>query len=94
MLSLQDPAFKRSSGGDPQTWEFVIPDDRPGADPHDNVSCHELLSITKEVLAKLSDKEATILRLRFGLCEDIPLTNASVVSDSELDSIMLGKGLK
>jgi RNA polymerase primary sigma factor len=94
MLSLQDYARKSGAAGEfERTWEHVIPDDRPGADPHDNVSCHELLTITREVLSKLTLKESAILRLRFGLCQEVE-DNVSTVSAQELEDIKRGKGLK
>ena len=95
MISLQDfPKHGASSGSEyERTWEHIIPDDRPGVDPYDNVCCHELLNITKEVLSRLSVKEAAILRLRFGLCEDTD-NGSFVVSHVELTDIIKGYGMK
>lgn len=94
-LSLQGPAkSSTSTGSDPKTLENVIPDESPSADPFDNVSSHELLQVTRYVLNTLSPKEAAILRLRFGLCEDPSNDDEYPISDEEYTNVMKGNGMK
>jgi RNA polymerase primary sigma factor len=55
---------------DSGSLEDRIEDHDPHNDPYYNVSTKELISIVKRVLSTLTDKEAAILRLRFGLFDD------------------------
>lgn len=94
MLSLQAPAVSGpSTGTEPKTLENMLPDESPAADPFDNVSSHELLQITRYVLSTLSPKEAAIIRLRFGLCEDPTDGDSYPITEEEMESIMKGKGM-
>ena len=90
-VSLQQPL---SSSGDGDTIEDKVEDDRPGADPFDNVSEKQLLLITEEVVKGLSSKEAAILRLRFGLNEDPNDAVGFPITEAELATVMQGKGLQ
>ena len=55
-------------------------------------SIKQLLGITKNVMSTLSVKEAAILRLRFGLVEDIEDTGYEI-DDDQLTKISQGEGL-
>jgi len=91
MYSLQDTIG--SSGDDKSTYGDMIADDAPN--PHEIVAKNELLSIMRDVLDKLSAKEAAIIRLRFGLFEDTANHESYPVTESELNSIIVdGKGLE
>lgn len=93
-LSLQAPSVTGpSTGAEPKTLEHMLPDESPAADPFDNVSSHELLQITRYVLSTLSPKEAAIIRLRFGLCEDPTDSDAYPISEEEMEAVMKGKGM-
>jgi DNA-directed RNA polymerase sigma subunit (sigma70/sigma32) len=51
-----------------------------------------MMVIVKNVMQSLSTKEAAILRLRFGLYEDVENADYEV-SDAEAHLILTGKGL-
>jgi RNA polymerase primary sigma factor len=90
VISLQQPiSASESSDG---TIGDKIEDDRLGSDPHENVEQKELLEITRRVLDTLSMKEAAILRLRFGLCDDN--AGSYPITELEIDEVMSGKGLR
>ncbi len=95
VVSLQtsiSPGYP-NSGGDGNTYENKIADERPGVDPFENVAEHQLLAITKRVLKTLSPKEAAILRLRFGLVEDATDDRSYPITEAEMQAVMSGKGL-
>lgn len=79
-------------GPDHTTIGDRITDDNPDNDPHENLSKKELLCIVKDVLKTLSKKEVAILRLRFGLIDDIN-PNDYLITSSELEQIKSGCGL-
>ena len=89
-ISLQQPL---SASGEGDTIEDKIEDDRPGSDPFEKVAEQQLLAITKRVLDELTEKEAAILRLRFGLVEDSTNSNAYPITEEEMAAVMQGKGL-
>ncbi len=89
-ISLQQPI---SSSGEGDSIEDKVEDERPGADPFENVAEKQLLEITKRVLSSLSAKEAAILRLRFGLVEDATDSSSYPITDDELAAVMKGEGL-
>jgi DNA-directed RNA polymerase sigma subunit (sigma70/sigma32) len=62
------------------------------AEPYHTVNEGQLMNVVKNVLSNLSAKEAAILRLRFGLSEDIEETLYTVTDAEKLD-IISGKGL-
>lgn len=59
-----------TSDPDSGTLEDKIEDNDHRNDPFYNVSSKELMSIVRSVLSRLTDKEAAILKLRFGLFDD------------------------
>jgi len=87
-VSLQ----QSSSMSSEQSLEDKLIDERPEIDPFENTSKKELIAVVKRVLSVLSPKESAILRLRFGLVEDI-VPNDYTISDAELANIACGKGL-
>jgi RNA polymerase primary sigma factor len=90
-ISLQQPM---SASGEGDSIEDRVEDERPGADPFENVAEKQLLEITKRVLNGLSAKEAAILRLRFGLVEDATDSKSYPITSEEMTAVMQGKGLK
>lgn len=92
IVSLQHSFYGGDSGEATVEDKFI--DERPGADPFDNVAEKQLLEVTRGVLAELSPKEAAILRLRFGLVEDASTSDAYPITEEEMQQVMHGKGLK
>lgn len=90
MISLQQQI---GSTGEGDTIEDRIEDDRPGADPCENVAMKEQLNIVKNVLAALPPKESAILRLRFGLTEDPTDSDSYPITEDEMIAVMHGEGL-
>ena len=90
-ISLQQPLSAGHADGD--TIEDRVEDERPGADPFENVAEKQLLEITRDVLLALSPKEAAILRLRFGLVEDGTDSESYPITEEEARRVIEGKGL-
>ena len=90
IISLSQPL---SSMEDSETVADKIEDDRPGSDPHDNVTQSELFSIVKKVLSSLSSKEAAILRLRFGLVDENASSDEYPITENELNGVLEGRGI-
>ena len=91
IISLHQPIGFDSSGST-STLEDKLEDENPSNDPFETLAKKEMLEIVKQVLLELSPKEAAILRLRFGLFEDISETDYAV-SKTEAEQIAAGKGL-
>lgn len=89
IISLDQPL---SSDPDSDTIEDKIGADL-SEDPMQIVSSKELLNVANEVMQQLSPKEAAILRLRFGLVEDISSDNSYNLTREEVASIAEGHGL-
>ena len=68
-------------------------DETSAADPARHVSEREMVEITRTVLSDLTPREATILRLRFGLFEDPTDSSAFPVTVEEAAQIAQGEGL-
>lgn len=84
-----------SSDPDSGTLEDRIEDTNYRHDPFYSVSAKELMNIAKRVLSNLSDKESAILRLRFGLFDDIEVDRDKYkLSSDELILIESGKPLR
>ena len=66
-------SLSQSISSDPEsgTLEDKIEDTDSHSDPFYNVSSKELIDIVRCVLSNLSDKESAILKLRFGLFDDV-----------------------
>ena len=80
------------SNSDSNTLEDKLEDDNQANDPFEALAKKEMLGIVRKVLLELSPKEAAILRLRFGLHDDIS-TKDYVISKEEAKQIAGGKGL-
>ena len=91
ILSL-DAEPPGANGEQGHTLHDTIADPDDLGNPFDNVSIKQLLGITKNVMSTLSVKEAAILRLRFGLVEDIEDTGYEI-DDDQLTKISQGEGL-
>jgi len=89
IISLDQPL---SSDPDSDTIEDKIGADL-SEDPMQIVSSKELLNVANEVMQQLSPKEAAILRLRFGLVEDISSDDSYNLTREEVASIAEGHGL-
>ena len=72
--------------------EDRLEDQSPDHNPFETLAKKEMLSIVKKVLSGLTPKEAAILRLRFGLFDDVEEDSHRVSSD-EAKLITEGKGL-
>lgn len=91
-VSLSTPLSTDDAGGD--TIGDTIADNSITANPFESVAEREYIEITRRVLDDLSDKEAAILRLRFGISEDPSGDTAYPITQDELDAVALhGKGL-
>jgi RNA polymerase primary sigma factor len=88
VISLQQPLSDDGSS----TLEDRLEDSNPSNDPFETLSKKEMMDIVKKVMSNLSTKEAAILRLRFGLHEDVS-AESYLVSDSEAVQIASGEGL-
>lgn len=89
-VSLQQPT---SSSGEGDTLGDRVEDTSPGCDPFDNVSEKQLLEITESVIMSLSDKEASIIRLRFSLTEDPTDSAGFPITEDEVLGLGQGIGL-
>lgn len=74
------------------TIEDKLEDFNFNNDPFESLAKKEMLVIVKRVLANLSTKEAAILRLRFGLYEDISSEDYKITKEEET-LIISGQGL-
>lgn len=87
-LSLSTPLDSSESNGD--TIGDTIQDFSP--DAFDHVSQKEFLELIRKTFKKLPPKEATIIRLRYGITDD-KLDRDFSVSEEEAQSIASGQGL-
>jgi RNA polymerase primary sigma factor len=76
--------FGDPSGGDHKELGDTMSSD---VDTFSMISQMELIGIARKVISELSPKEEAILRLRFGLCEDIDETQYQM-SDEEYDEVV------
>lgn len=89
--SLSQPM---SSSEDAGEVGDTVADTSPHVDPFENVSRAEMIAITRGVLSELTPKETAILRLRFGLVDDLVESESFPVTEGELEGIMKGKGME
>ena len=77
IISLDQPAGKwsKDSGGEAKNVGDYIEDTDNRSNPFYNVSSKELMGIVRHVLSTLSEKEAAILKLRFGLFDEEEYTD-------------------
>lgn len=90
IISLDQPI---SSDPGADTIEDKLEDEN-NASAFDMISSKQMISIAQKVLSQLSPKEAAILRLRFGLVDDVVDDENYNLSATELASIESGKGLE
>jgi len=76
--------------GDP--LEDKIEDIRMESDPSALCMNAQLIEVVKKILSTLTDKEAAIIRLRFGLCES-DNSEEYQISDEDYDKIVAGEGM-
>jgi len=74
------------------TLEDKLEDTDSSHDPFECLSKKEMMAIVQHVMSELSTKEAAILRLRFGLHEDIRADDFTVTAEEE-QQIMAGHAL-
>lgn len=92
VISLSQPV---STDPNSSSLEEKLIDEDDANDPFSAVSSKELLHIVQQVLSSLSDKESAILRLRFGLFDDLDADNKEyVLSQEEIDDLTQGRPLK
>lgn len=89
IVSLQQPI---DSGEGTTCLEDKLEDPNIDNDPFESLAKKEMLDIVRTVLMELSPKEAAILRLRFGLVEDLEPTAYSTTTEDAL-RIANGEGM-
>ena len=87
VISLQQPISNDGSS----TIGDRLEDMNPAVNPFESLAKKEMMQIVKRVMCELSTKEAAILRLRFGLYDDIS-SESYQVTDEEAKLIASGKG--
>ena len=93
IISLDQPFSsysKDSSASDTKNVGDFIEDLDNKKDPFYNVSTQELMEVVKHVLSNLSDKESTILKLRFGLFDNDIEKSEYQISKEELLALESG----
>lgn len=90
ILSLDQP-LSSEPGSD--TLEDKLIDDR-NVSPLDMISSQQLMLVARSVLEQLSPKEAAILRLRFGLVDDVLEDSQYDITHKDMNLIASGQGLK
>ena len=73
------------------TLEDKLEDTNFANDPFESLAKKEMLVVVKDVMSNLSVKEAAILRLRFGLYEDVDNKDYQV-TEEEANQITIGQG--
>ena len=89
-ISLSTP-LDDSEGG--RTLGDTIEDPDASSAPFDRLQRIEAFKTVREVLATLTPKEETILRLRYGISEDVTDHTRWPVTKSEIEQIASGEGL-
>lgn len=90
IISLDQPL---SSDGGTDTLEDRLVDDK-NISPLEMIASQQMMEVARGVLGKLSSKEAAILRLRFGLVDDVLQDDVYNISSEEIGMIASGQGLK
>lgn len=90
VLSLDQP-LSSEPGSD--TLEDKLVDDRY-VSPLDMISSQQLMFVARAVLEQLNPKEAAILRLRFGLVDDVLEDPRYEITPEDASMIASGQGLK
>jgi RNA polymerase primary sigma factor len=90
IVSLDQP-LSGEAGAD--TLEDRLVDDK-NLNPLEMISSQQMMEVARGVLEQLSSKEAAILRLRFGLVDDVLEDDSYNMSSQELEMVESGQGLK
>lgn len=90
IISLDQP-LSADPGSDTLEDKLV---DHDSMNPLEAISSQQLMNVARGVLEQLTPKEAAILRLRFGLVDDVLDDDNYAVSSEELEMIASGEGLK
>ncbi len=90
IVSLDQP-LSGEAGAD--TLEDRLVDDK-NLNPLEMISSQQMMEVARDVLEQLSSKEAAILRLRFGLVDDLLEDDSYNMSSQELEMVASGQGLK
>jgi len=85
-ISLSAPLSSSNDGGD-STVADTVADTSKDSNPFEVVAEMELMRIARSVLADLSPKEAAILRLRYGITEDVADSTGFPISKDEFNAI-------
>jgi RNA polymerase primary sigma factor len=98
IISGRDAISLQQNVGHSDDSEFllqdVIEDERLEMNPFENIAKKQLIQIARNVLNSLSAKESAILRLRFGLVDDVINDNETYpITDEEVTALMHGKPL-
>jgi RNA polymerase primary sigma factor len=88
IVSLDQPI---SSDPDSDTLEDRLEADS-STDPLNVVASKEMLELAREVLSQLTPKEAAILRLRFGLVDDVVDDDSYDITPEQETAIAAGAG--
>jgi RNA polymerase primary sigma factor len=91
-ISIQSAAFTGGSADQVSLQDRI--EDEEATDPFDSASRMELRDIIRGVLGKLSAKEETIIRLRFGITDPPDDHTLWPLKKGELARIKSGKGLR
>lgn len=90
IVSLDQP-LSGEAGSD--TLEDRLVDDKT-FNPLEMISSQQMMEVARGVLEQLSSKESAILRLRFGLVDDLLEDDSYNMSSQELEMVASGQGLK
>jgi RNA polymerase primary sigma factor len=95
VMSLQEPISTRTHGHE-DAGELLgdrVIDTTLENNPFSAVSDNQIRDIARDVLKRLPQKEAAVLRLRFGLGEDTANSDAFPITNSEYVAVASGVGL-
>jgi RNA polymerase primary sigma factor len=88
-------AHASGSGADAKTIGESIEDSDKKKDPFYNVSSKELMEVVRHVLSGLTEKEAAILKLRFGLFDEEEVSKEDYcITEEEAENLSNGISLK
>lgn len=95
VVSLDQPSGKSYDSSETKTVGDYIEDSDVRNDPFYNVSSNELMGIVRHVLSGLTEKEAAILKLRFGLFDESEVSSTEYdITPDEEETLAKGLPLK
>ena len=86
-------SLDQSISSDPDSETIADRLEADGPDPIDLMSSKDMLAVAREVINRLTPKEAAILRLRFGLVDDVTQDSSYELTDEQVAAIKSGEGL-